>query len=92
MDEQYNVPPPQPQPQQGSSKKGIGVVCGLFLGIIGLLIMLCWPDKSVERDTFIKGWVIGFVISIAIGLVSTILFFTVFAEVFREMIESLPQA
>ena len=49
----------------GESKKGIGVLLGLFLGLIGLIIGLClYPANTEERSTFLKGWVLAFVIEI----------------------------
>lgn len=51
------------------SKTGIGVLCGLFLGIIGLIIGICiFPENTESRRTFIKGWIITFVVSIALSL------------------------
>ena len=48
-------------------KTGIGVVLGLFLGIIGLIIGIClYKEGTIARKTFIKAWTITFVISIAI--------------------------
>lgn len=63
---------------KGESKTAIGVLCGLFLGIIGLIIgLLLYKDGSFERQTFIKGWVASFVIAIAIGLLVGLIFYCV---------------
>lgn len=44
-----------PQSKYNESKTGIGVVLGLFLGIIGLIIGICiYPEGTVARKTFIK--------------------------------------
>ena len=46
-----------PQSKYNESKAGIGVVLGLFLGIIGLIIGICiYPEGTVARKTFIKAW------------------------------------
>lgn len=60
------------------SKTVIGVVCALFLGLIGLLIgFLMYPEGTVARKTFIKAWVITYVSEIAagflIGLIAVII-------------------
>lgn len=61
----------------GESKTGLGVVLGIFLGLIGLIIGLCmYPAETIERKSFIKGWGIAFGVSLAIVL---ILYFAVFA-------------
>ena len=54
----------------GVSKTGIGVLLGLFLGLIGLIIGVCiYPSGSYERQTFIKGWLIIFVIEIVLSII-----------------------
>ena len=56
----------------GVPKTGVGVLCGLFLGIIGLIIgILLYPYNTIERDTFIKGWV-GTVLSVVVLVVVVI--------------------
>ena len=65
----------------GESKTVIGVLLGVFLGLIGLIIgLLLYPANTIERSTFIKGWVGAFVVEIiaviiiyvaAIGCVAT---------------------
>ncbi len=56
------------------SKYGLGVVIGLFVGLIGLVLALLFSD-SYERDTFIDGWKKGFIISIVIAVVICVLSF-----------------
>ena len=47
--------------EHNESKTGIGVLCALFLGIIGLIIGICiYPNESNARKTFLKGWGITF--------------------------------
>ena len=56
------------------SKKGIGVVMALFLGIIGLIIGICmYPSGTTARETFIKGWVTTFIITIVIGVLIAVI-------------------
>lgn len=51
-------------------KTGIGILLGLFLGLIGLVIgLLLYPSNTVRRETFIKGWVGAFVASIVVGII-----------------------
>ena len=54
----------------GEPKTGIGVLLGLFLGIIGLIIgLLLYPANSIERSTFIKGWVGAFIGYIVVAII-----------------------
>lgn len=46
-------------------KTGIGILLGLFLGIIGLIIGLClYKEGTVARKTFLKAWGITFAITV----------------------------
>lgn len=65
--------------QSQQSRAWVGVICGLFLGIFGLLFIFCFPAGSYERDTFVKGWLWTFIIALIIEIIMTILYFTVFA-------------
>lgn len=52
------------------SKTGMGVLMGLFLGIIGLIIgIVIYPEGTVARKTFIKAWLTTFLICFAIGVI-----------------------
>ena len=43
------------------SKKGIGFCLGFLLGLIGLIIgLLLYKDGSYERESFFRGWWIGY--------------------------------
>lgn len=54
-------------------KTGIGILMGLFLGIIGLIIGIClYPDGTVARRTFMKAWGITFAVCAGIGIISYI--------------------
>ena len=51
-------------------KTGIGVLMGLFLGVIGLIIGLClYPANTESRKTFLKGWGISFAIAFVLVIV-----------------------
>lgn len=59
--------------QSAESKTGLGFLCGLFLGLIGLIIGLClYPSNTTERETFIRGWgwslLVGFVVGIIVAM------------------------
>ncbi len=55
------------KPEHNTPKTGLGIVMGLFLGIIGLVIGIClYPEGTVARKTFIKAWLITFFIEIAV--------------------------
>jgi len=57
------------------SKIGIGVLCGL-IGLIGLIIGICiFPEGTLARKTFMKGWLITFLVSIAIFIVIFIIYY-----------------
>ncbi len=54
----------------GESKKGIGVLFGFFLGLIGLIIGMCiYKEGTEERKTFMNGWVISFIITMVISVI-----------------------
>ncbi len=57
-------------PKFRESKTGMGVLMGLFLGIIGLIIgIVIYPEGTVARKTFIKAWLTTFLICFAIGVI-----------------------
>ena len=85
--QQYNQQPGQQygQPVQ-ESRVAIGILCALFLGLIGLLIgYLIYKEKEYEWKTFLKGWMWTFFICLGIDVVLGILYFTVFASIFATM-------
>ncbi len=52
-----------------TSKTGIGVVLGLFLGLIGLIIGIClYPEGTVARKTFMKAWMITFFVALGVSV------------------------
>lgn len=51
-------------------KTGMGVLLGLFLGIIGLIIGLClFKENTIARKTFIKAWAITFAITVVVYII-----------------------
>ena len=65
-----------PQSKYNESKAGIGVVLGLFLGIIGLIIGICiYPEGAVARKTFIKAWTWTFGVTAVVAVVIVIIFY-----------------
>ena len=68
------------QPQQPESKTLIGALCGVFLGLVGLIIgLLLFKENTMERQTFIKGWIWAFIISAAVSMVLCIVLVSVVA-------------
>lgn len=66
-DLRYNSADSQPTNETGVatgvSKVWVGVLLGLFLGLIGLLIgFAMYPSGSFERQTFVRGWGIAFAV------------------------------
>lgn len=56
-------------------KTGIGVLLGLFLGIIGLIIGLClFKEGTVARKSFLKAWGITFGITVVIAVIAIIIY------------------
>ena len=72
--------PTQPvNPEYETSKTGFGVLFALLLGLIGLIIgIVMYPDNTVARKTFIKGWVITFAITAALSIIWVIIILLVF--------------
>lgn len=57
------------------SKTGIGVLLGLFLGVVGLLIGIClYKEGTIARKTFVKSWLITYLSLIAAIVLVYILF------------------
>lgn len=65
--------------EHNEPKTGIGVLLGIFLGLIGLIIgIVMYPEGTVARKTFIKGWLIAFLVSLGISIVMYIIIFAVY--------------
>lgn len=48
--------------ENNQSKSTIGVLLGIFLGLMGLIIgLLLYPENTTSRATFMKGWTKGFI-------------------------------
>ncbi len=83
MEEWNNNQPAESQ----QSKKDVGVLCGLFLGLIGLIIgLLLYKDGTYERPTFIKGWTTAFVAALIIGVVIGIIYYIVIINAINSLI------
>lgn len=78
------------EPQKvGESKAGIGVVCALFLGLIGLLIgYFIYKEKNLDYEwkTFLKGWLWTFIIVIIVSVILSIIAFAAGMSVANEAI------
>ena len=58
------------EPQYQASKSGIGVLLGLFLGLIGLVIgLLMYPQDTNARKTFLKAWGITYAIEVVLIII-----------------------
>lgn len=67
----------QPQTTQDSSKT-IGFLCGLFLGLIGLVVGLAmYSDKPQQKSNFMSGWGTAFVISIVAGVIIGFIYYSI---------------
>ena len=65
----------QVRPEHNEPKTGLGVLMGLFLGVIGLLIgVIMFPEGTVARKTFMKAWIITFIIVTVISVVASFVF------------------
>lgn len=69
------------------SKTGIGVVLGIFLGVIGLIIGLClYPAGTIARKTFIKAW--GITFGVCVGIV--VIFYVILLIAGLSMVNNMP--
>ena len=67
--------------EQDTSKTGIGILMGFFLGIIGLIIGLClYKEDTVARKTFLKAWGITFGICFVLNIVISIIWGNIWLE------------
>ena len=56
-------------------KTGIGILCGLFLGLIGLIIGLClYKEGTIARNTFMKSFLTTWGITFAISVIILIIY------------------
>ncbi len=79
-----------PQNSYYESKFGIGILLGLFLGIIGLVIGLCiYPENSYSRKTFIKGWAWAFCVCIGIVILIFLIFYILYINALGTWMTSL---
>lgn len=69
-------------PEHDNSKTGLGVVMGLFLGLIGLVIGLClYPENTIARKTFMKAWLITFLVCVGVSIVFSIVCYSIIFSV-----------
>lgn len=62
------------KPEHREPKTGMGVLLGLILGLIGLIIGICiYPEGTVARKTFLKGWMITFFVTLGISIILVII-------------------
>ena len=60
------------------SKTGIGVLCGLFLGILGLIIGVClYPAGTVARQSFMKAWLWTFFAAIVVVIIYAVIVYSI---------------
>ena len=93
MEEEYQV---EPQKQENNevvheSKAGIGILCTLFLGLIGLLIgfLLYKYDKKnmeYEWNTFFKAWIWTFCICIVAEIVFGLICYVFYADLLQRIV------
>ena len=66
------------QKMYSEPKTGMGILLGIFLGLIGLIIGIClYPENTVARKTFIKSWGITFGITIGVTIIISVIYSTV---------------
>ena len=77
----------------GESKTGIGVLCAIFLGVLGLLVGYMYPPSSLERKTFLRGWGIAFtltyVIVSIIGFIGCCVTLDYYMEYFKKIAKKI---
>ena len=56
-------------PKYSQPKTGLGVIAGLFLGFLGLLISLAFPEGTVARKSFFKACLITACVCVAVTIV-----------------------
>lgn len=61
-------------PAHNEKKTALGVILGLFLGLIGLIIGMClYPAGTVARQSFVKAWLITFFSCLGISILLIII-------------------
>lgn len=86
MEENNNYNQPQ---SYNESKTGMGVLLGIF-GLIGLIVgILIYPEGTIARKTFIKGWIWTFVICIIIAIIAVIIYFSIVNSMMNDYLNDL---
>ena len=77
----------------GEEKTGTGVICAIFLGILGLIIGFMYPASTIERKTFLRGWGIAYAISrvilVLIGFVGCCVMFDYYIDYFERFARAI---
>jgi uncharacterized membrane protein YvbJ len=77
--------------EMDTSKTGIGILLGWFLGILGLIIGLCiYHEGTVARKTFVKAWGITFAITTIISIIVGIVSYTFMMGLMEEIMSTVP--
>lgn len=73
-------------------KTVIGVIMSIFLGVIGIVIgLLMFPEGTVARKTFIKGWLIAFIVQTVLGVIFGIIIFAIAFGTSMDMVENMSE-
>ena len=91
----YQTPPnidaSQVPPADPRNKNTIGILLGIFTGLLGLIIgVLIYPTYSIERTTFVNGWIKGFIWTFVISLVMGFLLILLFVAIASSATTSYP--
>ena len=64
--------------EDNENQTTIGILMGLFLGLIGLIIGLClYKSDTIARKTFMKAWGITFGICAAVSIIIYVVYFAI---------------
>ena len=68
--EKFYKPVEQPVERSNNSKLLLGIIMSIIFGLLGLIIgLLLYPANTEERETFLRGWLIGLLISFCIAVI-----------------------
>lgn len=69
-------------------KTVIGIVCALFLGLIGLIIGLVLYEGE-ERESFLSGWIKTFIITSIVAVILTIIIVSIAMSCYKNLVDDL---